>query len=102
MQSQYTHHDTNISLKTGLKTIRRSTPSRHQNPPSETRDEVCNQTINFETDFTILATQLKEIKLTNMSGSTKEYISQNSGITRNQEGGVVGNPGNLPPDQVNF
>jgi hypothetical protein len=47
-----------------------------QNPPLETGEEVSNQTINFETDFTILATQLKEIKLPNTSSSTMEYISQ--------------------------
>jgi hypothetical protein len=32
--------------------------------------------MNFERDFTILATQLKEIKFTNMSNATKEYIWQ--------------------------
>jgi hypothetical protein len=57
MPSQPSYQDTNISLKTGFKNIQRSTPLG-------TREEVSKQTINFETDFTILATQLKEIKLT--------------------------------------
>jgi hypothetical protein len=84
-----TYHDTNISLKTGLKTLWRSTPSRHQNPPSETPAEVSNQTINFETDLTILATQVKEIKLTNMSSSTMEYISQTATSLENKRNDIL-------------
>jgi hypothetical protein len=74
MPSQPSYQDTNISLKTGFKNIRRSTPFGDQNHPPGTREEVSNQTINFEMDFIILATQFKEIKLTNMSSATKEYI----------------------------
>jgi hypothetical protein len=35
-------------------------------------------------DFTILATQLKEIKLTNMSSATKEYIWQTAASLENK------------------
>ena len=43
---------------------------------SETRAEEINQDTKPETDFTILATKLKEINLTNMPISTKHYIAQ--------------------------
>jgi hypothetical protein len=89
MPSQPSYQDTNISLKTGLKNIRRSTPTGDQNHPSETREEVSNQTINFETDFTILATQLKEIKLTNISSATKEYIWQTAASLENKRNDIL-------------
>jgi hypothetical protein len=89
MPSQPSYQDTNISLKTGLKNIRRSTPFGDQNHPSETREEVSNQTINFEMDFTILATQLKEIKLTNMSSATKEYIWQTAASLENKRNDIL-------------
>jgi hypothetical protein len=92
MPSQLSYQDTNISLKTGFKNIRRSTPFGDQNHPSETREEVSNQTINFETDFTFLATQLKEIKLTNMSSATKEYIWQTVASLENKRNDILQQP----------
>jgi hypothetical protein len=89
MLSQSSYQDTDISLKTGFKNIRRSAPSGDQNHPSETLEYVSNQTINFETDFTILATQLKEIKLTNMSSATKEYIWQTVASLENKRNDIL-------------
>jgi hypothetical protein len=56
---------------------------------SETREEISNQTTNFEMDFTILATQLKEIKLTNMSSATKEYIWQTAASLENKRNDIL-------------
>jgi hypothetical protein len=54
------------------------------------REEVSNQrTINFETNFNILSTQPKEIKLTNMSSSTKEYISQTAASLENKRNDIL-------------
>jgi hypothetical protein len=82
--------DTNISLNTGLQISDEALqPERDQNPPSETREEASNQTINFEMDFTILATKLKEIKLTNMSSSTKEYMWQTAASLENKRNDIL-------------
>jgi hypothetical protein len=45
--------------------------------------------MNFERDFTILATQLKEIKFTNMSNATKEYIWQTVASLENKRNAIL-------------
>jgi hypothetical protein len=45
--------------------------------------------MNFERDFTILATQLKEIKFTNMSNATKEYIWQTVTSLENKRNAIL-------------
>jgi hypothetical protein len=40
-------------------------------------------------DFTILATKLKEIKLTNMSSSTKEYMWQTAASLENKRNDIL-------------
>jgi hypothetical protein len=50
---------------------------------------ISNQTTNFEMDFTILATQLKEIKLTNMSSATKVYIWQTAASLENKRNDIL-------------
>jgi hypothetical protein len=45
--------------------------------------------MNFERDFTILATQLKEIKFTNMSNATKEYIWQTVTSLENKRNDIL-------------
>jgi hypothetical protein len=84
MQSHYTYQDTNISLKTGTKNIRRSTPTRDQNSPLETQVENPNQDANLAAGFAILSTILNKLNLINMPSPTKDYIVRKATSLQNK------------------
>ena len=70
------HQGNPISLKDGLKNVRRRTPTLHQNSDSETQPDVIDKDTKLEADFTILAAKLQEINLINVPSSTLNYIIQ--------------------------
>ena len=84
MQSQPLYHVTNVPLKTDLKKIRQSAPTRDQNSPLEIQVEETNQDANLSADFAALTTALNELNLTNMSISTKEYIARKATSLQNR------------------
>jgi hypothetical protein len=84
MPSQPSCQDTNVSLKTGLKNIRRSTPTRDQKSPLETRVEETNQDANLAADFAVLTTTLNKLNPTNMPSSTKEYLVRTATLLQNR------------------
>lgn len=47
-----------------------------QNPRSVTPEELINQTVRFEADFTLIAIKLKEVKLSNVPRSETDSIVQ--------------------------
>ena len=84
MPSQPSCQDTNVSLKTGLKNIRLSTPTRDQKSPLETRVEETNQDANLAADFAVLTTTLNKLNLINMPSSTKEYLMRTATLLQNR------------------
>jgi hypothetical protein len=77
--------DTNISLKTGTKNIRRSSPTRDQNSPLETEVENPNQDANLAAGFAILTTILNKLNLINMPSPTKDYIVRKATSLQNND-----------------
>jgi hypothetical protein len=87
MQSHYTYQDTNISQKIRFKNIRRSSPTRDQNWPSETQVEETNQDANLDEGFAVLTTTLNKLNLINMPSSTKDYIVRKATSLQNSKTG---------------
>jgi site-specific DNA-cytosine methylase len=89
--SQPSCQDTNMSLKTGFKNIRRSTPTRDQNWPLETQVEEANQdahqfSCGFRRSNHHIQHSTNSAPIINMPSSTKEYAPRraNSDITPKQ------------------
>jgi hypothetical protein len=84
MQSHFTYQDTNISLKTGLKNIRRNSPTRDQYSLLETPLEEINQDANLAANFAVLTTTLNKLNLINMPSSTKDYTVRKATSLQNR------------------